>query len=519
MTDLDQTYTPERMKLVLDSTRLGMWDWNPQDNSVVFDENWAAMLGLSLDDLTMTLDDWSSRVHPDDLEACFADISAHLEGRTDFYENVHRMRHADGAWRYILDRGRVVERDSQGQAIRFTGTHADLTPLKEAEFRASLAIKTKDRFLSAMSHELRAPLHAIAGILEQVLDMEPEGPKRSLLDTAIDSSRLLSGLVDDIFDAANISSADIKFNITSFDLVELLENLHALFERRFDETDVVFLLNIDESAYLNGRLYVHSDRNRLNQILMNLLSNAWKYVDHGTVTLGLNYVENTQQWQLRVADTGPGIPDIDTLFSKFDTIEAVEPIFDGPNSTGLGLYICYHLSSMLKLPLNVQSSHGQGTCFTLDISEADTHFGPVQTTVGDTQDIDASLVGLSVLVVDDDPINRKVLSWQLSDVNASVEYAADGNQALRLCQAREFDVVLTDLHMPVMGGLALTRAIRAERALTRQPVIIVTSADASELAWPLCQDAGADAYLSKPFSLTQLKFSLYQEIEQTRRAV
>jgi CheY-like chemotaxis protein len=121
--------------------------------------------------------------------------------------------------------------------------------------------------------------------------------------------------------------------------------------------------------------------------------------------------------------------------------------------------------------------------------------------------------------VDDDPINRKVLSWQLSDVNASVEYAADGNQALRLCQAREFDVVLTDLHMPVMGGLALTRAIRAGRALTRQPVIIVTSADASELAWPLCQDAGADAYLSKPFSLTQLKFSLYQEIEQTRRAV
>lgn len=121
---LNTTNTPERLKLVLDSTRLGMWDWSPVTDEVVFDFNWANMLGLKMSDLSMTLDDWSSRVHPDDMDACLADIKAHIEGKTEFYENMHRMRHADGSWVYILDRGRMVERDSEGKALRFTGTHA-----------------------------------------------------------------------------------------------------------------------------------------------------------------------------------------------------------------------------------------------------------------------------------------------------------------------------------------------------------------------------------------------------------
>ena len=126
----------ERLELVLEGTRLGMWDWNPQTNEVVFDERWAQMLGHSLDEIDFSLESWSSRVHPDDLEPCLADIQAHIEGRTDFYENVHRMRHADGRWVYILDRGRIVARDADGRPIRFTGTHTDITAQCEAERRA-----------------------------------------------------------------------------------------------------------------------------------------------------------------------------------------------------------------------------------------------------------------------------------------------------------------------------------------------------------------------------------------------
>lgn len=123
----------ERLSLVLEGTALGLWDWNPQTNDVVFDERWAQMLGYKLSEIEPSLESWESRVHPDDIEGCFKDITRHIEGKTNFYNNIHRMKHKNGTWRYILDRGKIVERDLNGNPIRFTGTHTDVTELKEAE--------------------------------------------------------------------------------------------------------------------------------------------------------------------------------------------------------------------------------------------------------------------------------------------------------------------------------------------------------------------------------------------------
>lgn len=162
----------ERLQLVLEGTRLGMWDWNPQTDAVTFDERWAEMLGHSLDEIEPSLGGWAERVHPDDLDACFADIQRHIRGEVDFYENVHRMRHADGGWRYILDRGRIVERDAAGRPIRFMGTHTDITAQKEAALRARQAAQAQSHLLATMSHKIRAPLHGILGLLS-VLDDHP----------------------------------------------------------------------------------------------------------------------------------------------------------------------------------------------------------------------------------------------------------------------------------------------------------------------------------------------------------
>lgn len=122
-----------RLELVLEGTHLGMWDWYPQTNEVMFDDNWAEMLGYKLSEITPSLEAWESRVHPDDIEQCFADIHAHIEGKTDYYENVHRMRHKNGEWLYILDRGKIAERDKNGQPVRFTGTHTNITQLRKVQ--------------------------------------------------------------------------------------------------------------------------------------------------------------------------------------------------------------------------------------------------------------------------------------------------------------------------------------------------------------------------------------------------
>lgn len=121
-----------RLNLALDGGGLGIWDWDLRDDSVQFDHRWCEMLGLEHATTSMELATWSERVHPDDLDACHRDIRAHLEGRTERYENVHRMRHADGRWIYILDRGRISGRDVDGRPIRFTGTHLDVTVTERA---------------------------------------------------------------------------------------------------------------------------------------------------------------------------------------------------------------------------------------------------------------------------------------------------------------------------------------------------------------------------------------------------
>jgi len=118
-----------RLELVLEGTALGIWDWNPKTSDVVFDERWCRMLGYELSEIEPNVESWSSRVHPDDIENCFSDITAHMEGRTERYENVHRMQHKAGHWVYILDRGQVMERNEAGEVVRFTGTHTDVTEL------------------------------------------------------------------------------------------------------------------------------------------------------------------------------------------------------------------------------------------------------------------------------------------------------------------------------------------------------------------------------------------------------
>lgn len=123
----------ERFEFILEGAGLGAWDWCLKTNEVYFDRRWCQMIGISFENVTQHLDTWQSRVHPDDLASCFADIQRYLKGETQVYENIHRMRHADGRWIWILDRGRIAEWDQDGKPFRFVGTHFDITAMKELE--------------------------------------------------------------------------------------------------------------------------------------------------------------------------------------------------------------------------------------------------------------------------------------------------------------------------------------------------------------------------------------------------
>ena len=123
----------ERLKLVLEGTEIGLWDWNPQTNETSFDKQWCKLIGYTLDEIKPNFSAWESLVHPEDLVQCNIDIQNHIDGKTEFYQNIHRMKHKDGHWIFVLARGQILERDRENQPIRFTGTHTDITHLKKIE--------------------------------------------------------------------------------------------------------------------------------------------------------------------------------------------------------------------------------------------------------------------------------------------------------------------------------------------------------------------------------------------------
>lgn len=495
---LDQTYSQERLKLVLDSTRLGMWDWNPQTNEVLFDHNWAAMLGVTVDDLTMTLDDWSSRVHPDDMEKCFQDIQAHLTGETDFYENLHRMKHADGRWVYILDRGRVVEHDENGNPLRFTGTHADVTPLKNAEFQASLAVKSKERFFSAMSHELRAPLHAMLGIVEQVQKQLTEPNLKHKLHTVQDSGRHLMLLIKDILDSAQLQQNAITLRPETINLNELIKSIQNLFEFRATEKDIHLETDI---CLAENAQFIETDQSRLSQILINLVSNAIKFTDAGQVSVRV--IENKGDIVISVEDTGRGIENTDAIFQPFFTKDFQDRL-DDAHSTGLGLTITKELIEIMGLELNVESTLGEGSTFNLSIPARFRRDAGEIHENSHTEGIDVQhWPNASVLVVDDTPVNTELVSMMLEETPLKVETTTSAKDALAKLDQHNFDVVISDLHMPECGGLELSKKIRSNTQ-HQQPVIIIASADAYNDIWTYCEKNGVNDYIEKPFDENQL---------------
>jgi len=502
---LDQAYTRERLKLVLDSTRLGMWDWNPQTDEVIFDRNWAAMLGLTLDDLTMTLSDWSCRVHPDDMDKCMQDIQAHLSGEVDFYENLHRMKHVAGHWVYILDRGKVVEYDAQGRPVRFTGTHADVTPLKKAEFEASLALKSRERFFSAMSHELRAPLHAMLGIVAHVSKQLDDDELTQQLAVVQDSGQHLLQLIRDVLDLSKIRNASLQLNISRFDVTELVAHVIELFHARAREKGLLLQADIPSGCTV---LQLETDFPRLSQVLINLVSNAIKFTGQGSVTVRLRL--DAAALRLEVVDTGVGINDVASVFQPYFSLDHFEH-FDDVHSTGLGLSISRELTAVMGLQLDVESRPGQGSVFSVTIplslvrNLSDSALtAAVQNRADRVERVNTDKwPRKSLLVVDDSPINLMLTEMMLEETPLDIYTVACVDDALRVLQKQPMDIVLSDLHMPQHGGLDLTQRLRSAIGLA-QPVIIITSADARDDVWERCRSAGVDDYLEKPFDELQL---------------
>ena len=518
----DLARTSERLDLAMQVTSDGVWDCDFQSEKVYCNANYFAMLGYGPDELGDGLDAvFTDLLPPEEREAIVESISQRFAAEGG-HESEFRMRAKDGSYRWVYARGRLVERDAAGQPLRAIGTHVDITARKKAEealqdlnatleqrvaerttqlaeakAAAEAAARAKSEFLANMSHEIRTPMNAILG-LTQILEREHLTPdQRDMLQKIGDSGAGLLHIINDILDFSKIEAGQLKVERCAFELSPVLNQLEALLTGSAAGKGLE--LRIEPPVGLAGP--VIGDPLRIKQILLNLVSNAIKFTEQGTVTVGIRPLELTEtavRLRFEVSDTGLGIAPaaLAKLFQPFTQADASTTRRFG--GTGLGLSICKRLVELMGGTIGATSELGAGSTFWFEL--------PFERTATVAAPAGPRLQGLRVLAVDDNRINLFMLERALKlEGVGRVQLAADGQQALQTLEAdpQGFDCVLMDVQMPVMDGLTATRLIRGHAELRTLPVIALTAGVMAEER-ERAEAAGVTGFLAKPLELAAM---------------
>ena len=488
-----------RLQLLLDATRLGTWEWNPQSNLTSFNDRWAQIFGWSREEIEQSPYSWSSRLHPDDYDRVWRAVKDHLDGITPFYESQHRIRHRDGHYVYVLDRGRVIERDEHGKATRYAGTVTDVTEQKQAEINARRAASAKNVFLANMSHEVRTPLHGILGLVSVLENTALDTHQHQLLMTVKESGDHLLQMLNDLLDLTRSEEGQLKLNKDVLELARILQHIESMYRAPIEEKGVKFIIH--HSKALPERIF--SDRARLIQILTNLLNNAVKFTEQGTIMLSIDWSVDpatTTQTQaqgellIKVRDTGAGIRDTQRIWQLFE--QEHQGLSKKQSGSGLGLAIVRNLVQLLDGEIEVDSEPNRGTCFSLRLPMYAVYSDDVNHEALDKPKL-PTLVPRRILIVDDNPINQLIVSEMLTSLDQHVTKVSSGHEAVEMLKQNTVDVVFMDLHMPTMDGIETTLKIRD--LPIHQPHIVALTANAYPETRTHALRSGMDDYLTKPF--------------------
>ncbi len=355
-----------RLECVIEGTNAGTWEWCIPTGEVILNSRWAEMVGYSLEDLGGTLEAWTRLAHPEDLAASNRQIEEIFAGRRVYYDCECRMRHREGRWVWVHDRGKVFEWDDSGRPVRMAGTHTDITIRKQAELAvqesrkaAEAATRAKSEFLATMSHEIRTPMNGIIGMCGLLMETSLTAQQKSFGSMIRRSADALLSVINDILDFSKIEAGKLDIECCQFDLRAAMEDVAELMALRAHEKGIEIAVDYP----LGMPQLFGGDVGRIRQIVLNLVGNAIKFTDAGYVLVRVDATANGIR--IAVADTGVGIaPEkFGLLFQAFTQIDASNSRRHG--GSGLGLAISQRLARMMGGEIVVESEPGLGSTFTL----------------------------------------------------------------------------------------------------------------------------------------------------------
>ncbi|WP_254633956.1 response regulator [Mesorhizobium sp. GbtcB19] len=477
-------------------------------------KGWSDLTGFSQEEAVGKTD---VEIFGPDGEAFVAgDLAVLRTGQTQEIEETVTM--PDGSVRHQFARkGAMIASDG---SLYLIGSTTDITELKqreaelsEARRRAVLADRAKSEFLANMSHEIRTPMNGVLGMAELLAKSELDPKQKTFTDIIVKSGNALLTIINDILDFSKIDAGQLVLDPAPFNLAEAIEDVATLVSTRAKEKDLELIVRVQPG--LDGQFV--GDVGRIRQIVTNLLGNAVKFTDEGHVLVDVTgeRVPAGTRLTISVTDTGIGIPEdkLKLVFEKFSQVDTSST--RRHEGTGLGLAITSRLVEMMGGEIGVDSAEGKGSTFWFTVTLPKAEQGGQRITPVD-------VTGARVLIVDDNAVNRSILSEQMASWTFDACAAESGAEGLKVLIAAAaygvpVDCVVLDYQMPGMTGAEMARIVRNTAGLAHTPIVMLTSVDQS-LANTAYRDLGIDAQLIKPARSSILLETLVATIQRHRHS-
>lgn len=493
-----------KLALALDIAHIIPWHWDLQKHAITCDANRSPFeLATGVKDergvRIIHEADYFNNIHPDDAERIRDDYQALILGRVKALKEEFRTVIKKNGKEYInwVEARAVVEqRNEQGHPISLIGSLLIITDRKRneqelinAKNRAEESDRLKSAFLANMSHEIRTPLNAIVGFSSILATAEEEEEKSEYINIIENNNQLLLQLISDVLDIAKIEAGSLDFNYSSLDLNVLMNELESTALMRITSPDVCLEMIPD-----SDNCWVITERNRLSQIIINLLNNAIKFTQKGKITFG--YKLQKEKIYFYVTDTGCGIPaeKQDKIFERFIKLN------NFAQGTGLGLSICKSIVDAMGGEIGVDSKVGNGSTFWFTL--------PYHTGIAnESTDKPVELSELSkdkqitILIAEDDESNYR-LFHSILQKDFQLIHARDGKEAVELYSLHHPNLILMDINMPNMNGYEATHQIRE---LSKSIPIIAVTAYAYASDKQKIMESGFTGYMSKPLNARKLQ--------------